>query len=420
MDALTISGLLSGFQNRSAQIRDQQTQLQQAENARHERIFDALANSDDPDIRAAAVTGMLTGAPPGKGLSKWFGQVQQHPAFETIKGLVGEGHQPFLGTEGKAEATARGNIQGRLGGVVSAERAAGYEPTPEDISAMGRGMVGTPPKSFAPVAYNGEYLDPADGQWKTGTIIEQNGRWLVGGVDVQGQVRNLTKPSGPHAEARPRIATMDATAYEKMYGPLPPGMKGVGRVQVQMDEHNQPIGSPSPTTEPPPTFTYIPTTNGIMVGDTHHAGLSPAPGGAGVSHPETPSAGLAALRGIDASVRAAAGPRPKGLGGLDPTPQQLQQWQAGLDSAAKNFGYENYAALQAAMGQAGTEVQGAVPGAGGPPEVPVAPDARAGKKGKGRGKEGAAGAAGAAAAPQRQPGDRINEVVDFLKSMDAK
>jgi hypothetical protein len=92
-------GLLSGFTGRKSEV--EQENLRQAElaNAREAKIYEALVNSPDPEIRTMAVTGLLDSAKPGKrksGLRGWIGEMEANPALGRIKDLIGT---PVTSTE---------------------------------------------------------------------------------------------------------------------------------------------------------------------------------------------------------------------------------------------------------------------------------------------------------------------------------
>ena len=91
MDFLSgLTNVATGFGNQSRVIRQQEQEQANKQWELERRTLEYLATSSDPDIRAAAITGILDTSQmkPGKGLSGWFGQVQSHPAFENIKQIL--------------------------------------------------------------------------------------------------------------------------------------------------------------------------------------------------------------------------------------------------------------------------------------------------------------------------------------------
>lgn len=86
-----ISGLLSGFTTRKAEIEAQN--LAESARARDQeaRLYQTLINSPDPEIQAAAVTGLLESARPGRrkgGFAGWLGQMEANPAYAQVQRLL--------------------------------------------------------------------------------------------------------------------------------------------------------------------------------------------------------------------------------------------------------------------------------------------------------------------------------------------
>jgi hypothetical protein len=85
-------GLLGGFTGRKREYEQEQIRQQDLANTRESKIYEALINSPDPEVKAAAITGLLTSAQKptrAGGLRGWLGEMHSNPAMERIKGLVG-------------------------------------------------------------------------------------------------------------------------------------------------------------------------------------------------------------------------------------------------------------------------------------------------------------------------------------------
>lgn len=132
MGMVDFANVLTGFSDRSRDIRADESRRADRQWELERRTLEYLATSDDPDIRAAAITGILdTSSPQSKrGLGGWFGQVQAHPAFGTIRQLLDtpvtdtkqvptpESGKPIYGPEA---GLGQGFVQGERAGVPDAE-----------------------------------------------------------------------------------------------------------------------------------------------------------------------------------------------------------------------------------------------------------------------------------------------------------
>lgn len=392
----TFGSFLGGFNQETSRIRQENQLEDQRRQQRQDAIFNALANSDDPDVRAAAVTGLLTGDHPGGWFDKFLGKHQSHPAYEQIKELVANGHQPFLSEEEKtlrhARGQAQGSEQGRVGGALQAL----YEGTGEWPDAdtakqltmgsmnVGRASTAQRPDQRGVVDVVGE-----DGQRRSGVaVVSRNGVLYEQGSDengqpiltpIKGQASNWRTQAAAPPRAGGSVPTTKWTPGVVADVGQVPGRRSPGGWRHGIKPNGEEVWEPANLA--PPTFSYIPTTEGIMVGNNRAPGVTPAPGGANLQAPTTPSTAASSTRAlVDQILR--MHPAPKGMFGAQPSARDQAAWQAGVDAEAKRMGYESFAALQAQVGAATQTVTGTVPSAGAgavptrtppPPTPPPAP-----------------------------------------------
>lgn len=86
-----LTGLLSGFAGRKAEV--EQENLRRAELAadREARVYEALLSSPDQEIQSLAATGLLESAQPKRrkgGLKGWIGEMEQSPTLERLQTLI--------------------------------------------------------------------------------------------------------------------------------------------------------------------------------------------------------------------------------------------------------------------------------------------------------------------------------------------
>lgn len=348
---LTFGGdFLGGFQDETANIRKSNDQKQAAIDQRNSKVFETLANSDDPDIRAAAVTGLLTGNHPSKGMDKWFGKVQDHPIYDTIKGLVSEGHQPFM-DPAQRHATELGNdIDAR----VSSVGRSGL--SPDDQRRAKLGIYGAPPPRPLPL--------------QEGTLHKKDGTTVAGFFDpAEGVHYDSNYQPVYDAVSFTRNGTGGgSTSAGHTSKVVPDKNSPTGYSTVRYDDKMQEIGRALGASAPggPETFTAVPTAGGIQRFGNHSGSISPAGGGAGVTRAEPPTADLNALREVESSIlRLHPQPKPVFSGG-QVSPEKQQAWRAAVDAEAKNYDFSDFAALQKALGGAAGGVDAATP----PPQVP--------------------------------------------------
>lgn len=124
-----IEGLLGGFTGRKSEVEKENIRQSELASQRETAILSHLMTSDDPEIRSAAVTGLLDSASPKKrkgGLAGWMGEMQANPSFGRIRTLMNTPVQdtqpglPSRQTQG-GMATPPGLEGGLGGGIVSRE-----------------------------------------------------------------------------------------------------------------------------------------------------------------------------------------------------------------------------------------------------------------------------------------------------------
>lgn len=392
-----LGNVLQGFNDSTDSIRKQNQHEADLQTERDNKVFEALANSDDPDIRAAAVTGLLTGTHPARAFDKFLGKVGTHPAYETIKGLVGQGHQAFPGaTEGErlgTEAKTSGAMTGLFGG---AEQA-GVNLTPEQKQKIVMAKAGAAQRSpmlaqgnllFNDGSESPGYFDP-----ETRTYYDENQSPRYDVKEFrQGKAGGGAGAQDPNAIAWDPHITADTGQFpgEKSAGGWIMGHKKADGTQV-----HKPAQEPPP---PVPSIVQTPTGNvGVGRGGAE-VGLPPAARGGRAVSPET---NVSALKGaIDEIIRLV--PAPQGILGSAQAAQA--KVKAGRDKAAASMGYADFATMQQEYGKAVGNVGTYTPGQSqqGAPPGPV----NVGGRQKGGDKTAAPGGASPATPPaQVDPND---------------
>lgn len=343
-----LGDFLGGFNEESGSIRDKNQREQELVDARNQKVFETLANSDDPDIRAAAVTGLLTGNHPAKGMDKWFNKVQDHPIYDTIKGLVASGHQPFMDPVKRHGAELQADIDARMGAI----RKSGM--SPEDQRRAELGIFGAPPPR--PYGLVPGTITLPDGTSTAGFADPNSGEFLDSNYQsVQGAKFTRGTGGGTGTSGHTTKTVKDANS--------PTGYSYV-RYDDSMKEIGRTPNAPAPGAGE--TYDFIQTPEGIVRGGKKSGAITNAPGGEGLQKPEPPTADLASLRSIEASILK-INPEPKPLAaGLSVSPEKMQAWRTAVDAEAKRYGYDDFATLQSAIGKAAGTVSAATP----PPAPP--------------------------------------------------
>jgi hypothetical protein len=80
-------GLISGYAGRRREIEADNMRRAELAQARENRVFELLLNSDDPEIASMAATGLITGTQPQRrkrGLGAWMGEMEANPAYPKL------------------------------------------------------------------------------------------------------------------------------------------------------------------------------------------------------------------------------------------------------------------------------------------------------------------------------------------------
>lgn len=375
----------SGFNEETTAIRQENTRRAEVQAARDLKIFEALANADDPDVRAAAVTGLLTNNHPARGLDKFFEKSGTHPAYETIRNLVADEKHLNQAFPGETEAIKRRGVaegEAKTDVFMSGAKRAGL--TPEQTTSAFMAMHGAAPRSqnaqrgtlkFNDGTTSAGYFDPVTRQY----------------FDDNGQMRNdvaAFSASGAFGGTSSQYAgsfMSKTTAKDWMRQfpgiPLPPGTKPDDILQFRVDgSTGKPIGTPIVTVAPAgpqPNFTAVYTPGGIQGFNTKTNTLMPTRGGDSTTRASTPDQSLQAARDVEASILRLH-PQPKQVGMLPPDPRDVEAWRLAVDEEAKKYGYANFAEVQAAVGAAGRGVSATTPPPPSPGGASAAPPAAPG------------------------------------------
>lgn len=366
--ATGVGNFLGDFNDESGKIRAANEKKAGEDAQIEQRALEHLANADDPQIRAAAVTAMLTPkkAGGGSGLMKWFGQQRDHPVFDQVHTLMGGGTQPFLSEEDKAAGVASGRERGRLEGANTGyKNVTGEDLDPETFARMAQGSVGAPP-ARAVAAKVGTFTVPdpndATGQ-KTITVaghVDSQGNFIDSGGNYRDDVISFSPTT--HAPPNPNTGGSWVTKPD----PAHPGQF----VKYHVDAQGKQISEAVPTVGPnaPPDVPFQ-TPEGLVFANPRTHQVTPQAGGPAVAKAEPPATQYNALREREKDIETRARARVAKLG---PLPQDQQKLTAARDEEAKAAGFQNWADLQQQITAAQQGVAGAVPGQNAPPE-PVTP-----------------------------------------------
>lgn len=391
-----VGGLVGGFRSESDSMRQSNEAEAARQQQRDDKVFDALANSDDPDIRAAAVTGLITGNHPARALDKFFGKTQEHPAFEQIKGLVADGHQAFPGaTEQETRSTAA-----KTTGVFRGAEQSKIPLTDQDKTDVFRSMHGAARKGVnrVPIVMT---LD--DGSEKAGSFDPSDGSYWDQSEnqvwDVKGYRRATPNPSTAGGRTVTGSSALTPEQFRAQY-PEFAGSVSTAKpgdvVSFRLGADGKPALITVSDKPPGPGETYSPVYDAS--GDLQKFGnrsgaVSPAGGGTGVQRPSTPSEKLGALRAVHSDIFQLV-PNAKPLAtGLQPGTRETATVTAARDAEAVKHRFKNFADLEAQIGAAAGGVgaatppppavsgapAGGPPGPSGPPRVAPAPGKQGGK-----------------------------------------
>src|SRR5262252_52556 len=168
-----LDGWLTGFADRHRQIEQENLALAQKASEREGRVFEALLNSRDPEVRGMAATGLIAGTQPLKrksGLSGWIGEMQSNPMYPKLMNYINtpqlQGYEDIPGT-----------------GIDMTAKQAGYVPREPSTAAMSPtqttapGAAGPAPVQPGPppppVAKTMGEIPPADLQGMLGDLEKQ-------------------------------------------------------------------------------------------------------------------------------------------------------------------------------------------------------------------------------------------------------
>lgn len=410
-----IGSFLGDFNDESGKIRAANDKKAADEAAIEQKALDHLATSDDPHIKAAAVTAMLTPkkGSGGSGLSKWFGQQRDHPVFDQVKQLMAGGAEPFLSEEEKAAQHRSGTILGASRGASQGMREEGIEPTPEFTQRVIEGATGTPQKSAAPKPVTLEVDDPNN----PGQTMH------IGGIEVGGQYYDQNY--SPITQTIHNVFTSGSATPHTPTNPNPGGQ------HTTVPDKNSSTGYSSVTWDKDgrelhrvPTAPPLAPPNAIFQGPTGFLGAAPGRGvneppriidvqnSPAVTHTEAPSVNFNSLMEIHKGIVAQAN-KPRFPGGPTPPPAQVAQR---LDALAKEAKFASWDDLNTQIAAAQRAVGGAVQGSGAPPAPiagsPTQPAAPAGRTPAASTKPGAAPKKGAKASVPDLSIDQIIELLD--------
>lgn len=407
-------GFLDGFLGQRREYQAQADRDNEQERARNERILQTLAGSDDPEIRASAVTAMLSGAAEGKvgkGLSGFFGAMRQHPLFSALTSLV---NSPVQETDtlgnGKVstgmpgtEYTPQGNLPSRAARMDQATTAVGAPPP-------AAAHLGTPVTTLTHPAPRQIFLDPAErakrnasaalegritggvGAYKTltgndmsnediedvtrgamgaprrrsasrpGTLTLRDGTTIAGSFDPdtgtyvdadgnpQTEIKSFT-PGNPNANANAGAFTVHTPDKAS-----PTGWSAVRKTPDGHEIDRTPIAAPAP---PGMLMSTVSAPSGVY-GVTKGGGTVPLQIPKGVD----PATYAEHLHTQMQSIMAAAKSATPSMGTLNDPEENAKQ----LDVAAKAAGFpQGWAQVQATYAEAVKAVGTGVPAAGAPP-----------------------------------------------------
>lgn len=370
-----MGAFLGQYNKESGLIREENDKKNAADAAIEQRALEHLANSDHPDIRAAAVTAMLTPKKMGAAgpLSQWFGKQQSHPVFSDVHRLINGGAQPFMGVEERSAATTAGTVSGRIEGANTGYRNITGEDLPNEALARGaQGALGAPPNRRAMPQYGTITL--ADGTTVAGSFDPETQEYADSDGNYVSGAKSFSRTNGAAGGGNPSTGGQWITQ--------PDGRGGFTRVHV--DAHGKPMSEGVPTVGPnaPPNQIFQTPGGFTGVAPGRDGGAPPkvidVQGGSMPTKPESPGVSFDALRKIADDVEKRAQGSVAHFGGLPPDAKELQ---IARDREAQTAGFENHKALMAqiAAGQRaiGAATQGA--GTGAPPAgIEAAPPASGG------------------------------------------
>lgn len=420
-----LGGLLKSSQDQREINRDDA----QRQQAREDSVFHALANSDDPEVRAAAVTGLLHNDHPGTFFDKFFQKHRANPAFENIKNLVANGHQANPGeTEQKrraSEANTAGGYSGRITGIQSgfaSARAHGATLTPEDERRATLGALGAAERSPSNSLQAGAFYK--DGKFVRNGFWDAQNRTFFNEDNTSNDEEGLQfipagKGAGSGGAAKtgappdPNKIVWDKgiEADTGQYGTRSPGGWIVGHNPITGEKIHKPAFQSQ-------SFSPFQSNEGAVPFNNRSGTFgTPRPDLAAATPPAT---NVATIRGNMSQIARDIKIPTEGITGGPPLQSAVDAAIARRDVEAKKYGFPTFAAMQAAAGVGSAGVAaGVAPAVSGSPTgpPPVPPGGGAGARGKTAAPAKGASAPPAAGGSAAGAGGPVNDPLNILQHL---
>lgn len=201
-----LTGILSGFSGRKAEIEQQTLEESRASSAREQKVFEALVNSPDPEIQSLAVAGLLQSAEPRKrkgGLAGWMGELQGSPHLPKIQALLSQPVQTEEPVLGLPSTQTSGYISEPPGQTPLAQP----ETSPTEVGAPPPRPVETnlQTQSLAPPVVGMKTVSKPRQVFETPEQATLKTKKAAAQGDVEGQVAGLVASGVPEAQARETV-----------------------------------------------------------------------------------------------------------------------------------------------------------------------------------------------------------------------
>jgi hypothetical protein len=330
-----LSDMLGGYLSETEKIRAENDKKNQEQQQVEQVALQHLMTSDDPRVKAAAITAWLQPRKAGPGvLAKWYGAQEGHPAFQQVQTILGQGTPgmaPWLTPEQKTAAEYRGARTGQAEGIFNEyEKRTGGPPPQPFVENVLRAMSGAAQRAIAlqpgvigrrgadgKIVYENGFFDASTGEYYDSTYTP-----VYDGVDF--------RKTGIHDAGSQNIQWKQRTdgKYDVMN-------KTTGQVMATTD---QPYVMP-----PAPAPGIIQPREGQPAQAVTGRGTGPftAVDIAGTERPqETLRETYQRLNALKLNIEARAQKEDPNILGLDRIP-----YEAAVDHYAQVNGLENYAAL---------------------------------------------------------------------------
>lgn len=276
-----LSGFLSGFTSRTQEIQDQNRQDALAAQQRESKVYEALLNSPDPEVKSHAIAGLLdsTANPKRKGgIRGWLGETAQSPHMAAIKALV---NQPVTSQEPTTSLPSQqtsGYLSAPQPGTESSLAQPETNPTevgaPPPASVLPAPNLSTQPS--APQSTGTHTVTKPRQMFETGEqrVLEEK-RGAARG-NVEGEISGLVQAGEPEASARAAVrqkmmGRSGTTALQSIAGEAP-DENGVYRPAFGV--FNRSAGSTSGEYTSPTTGQPIPGFRPKSTSTTQRAGTA--------------------------------------------------------------------------------------------------------------------------------------------------